>query len=838
MFYKLIFKESDKRKKIDATTQTFEGLTAFAKKVFKIEDSDVGFLFLGQDDVSAYEISCDEDLEYVLEVTKTSSSDSKFIVIKVIENFESSPENPDKFSRLDESEMERKEVESFENLSSAIAQSKLEEEKEDLRNDLDNFDKEIIEKNEDRQMIESIDKMIEKTENVDMREFIEKSIQEEDQMDVLNEEMKNVELEEEIQETKEDEVEEVPQEKVVSDDDPKKEVVMMIGDKIEKKLKKKAIKKMKKNAKKKFKKKFKKKNIKKALKEDNIRELAAHLSESMINESGDKHMELESKIGDILNATLSQISKKFEDKQKKMEKKKDKKATKHYFRYCKKVKNKMNKFNKKMTKFYNDISEENRSDVPFDTIIWSNQSQGFNSIENEALKMEINSLNNQKFDQIEQINELANRNAELEAIVASLTEGKEVPVVNLPKKSSVSVETMHLNIVCDGCQTSNFKGRRYKCIVCPDFDLCETCEGQKIHSHPMLRLTTNNVNSRMLNRGLGFLRNRPRFQRMFNLPVENNDSSDDEQNRRRRRKKWWWMKKMFMGKNRWNKHCKRRSHSTSSSSSSDESNSPEHHKQNKMHHGHHHKRRHRGRRMWNKFANNMQNMGKMWMHKMAHQPWFIDFSKNNKFNKEMNQCPRPFPGFMGGEFKHKKNFCKKVKPVVCEKQKEEVKKEVTKQLENKTAKDIIPSELKKNLESMGVEIVDCYIEKKGESNIKPELGPNDIKIEVDILPPTEEKKEVDMMSEDKIIRKSSSKMIVKKEEDEVEDFKIECETPKKAMSSEEIEIEHRKEYARIMLNNSNMNEEVLHFFVINNLDLSREDFYKQMNEQKKFLSQC
>ena len=135
---------------------------------------------------------------------------------------------------------------------------------------------------------------------------------------------------------------------------------------------------------------------------------------------------------------------------------------------------------------------------------------------------------------------------------------------------------------------------------------------------------------------------------------------------------------------------------------------------------------------------------------------------------------------------------------------------------------------------MGVEIVDCYVEKKGENNKKPVLGPNDIKIEVDILPPTEEKKEIDLMSEDKIVRKSTKEIEI----EEVEDFKIECETPKKAMSSEEMEIEHRKEYARIMLNNENMNEEVLHFFVINNLDLSREDFYKQMKEQMKFLSQC
>merc|ERR1712113_154517 len=263
MFYKLIFKESDKRKKIDNNTQTFESLKAFAQKVFKLKDKDVGFLFLGQDDVSAYEISCDEDLEYVLEVAKTSSSDSKFIVIKVIENFESSPENPDKFSTIDASEEDRRDAESFDNLSSAIAQSKLAEEPEDLRNDLETFDREIIQKNEEekeeKEMIESIDRMIEKSENVDMRNFIEESIREEKpDMEALNEEMKNVEIKEEVPEIKEDKV----------------ELVKVLDQKVEKKLKKKVIKKMKKNMKKGIKKGLKK-GFKKILKENNIKELAA-----------------------------------------------------------------------------------------------------------------------------------------------------------------------------------------------------------------------------------------------------------------------------------------------------------------------------------------------------------------------------------------------------------------------------------------------------------------------------------------------------------------------------------------------------------------------------------
>jgi hypothetical protein len=71
-------------------------------------------------------------------------------------------------------------------------------------------------------------------------------------------------------------------------------------------------------------------------------------------------------------------------------------------------------------------------------------------------------------------------------------------------------EQIHPGIICDGCQ-GKVSGFRYKCMTCPDYDLCEHCEAQRIHSgHKMMRISTPesiwpgfNINSlnKMQNRG-------------------------------------------------------------------------------------------------------------------------------------------------------------------------------------------------------------------------------------------------------------------------------------------------------------------------------------------------
>lgn len=65
--------------------------------------------------------------------------------------------------------------------------------------------------------------------------------------------------------------------------------------------------------------------------------------------------------------------------------------------------------------------------------------------------------------------------------------GREVNGNN-PTPSSNSPNVLHTGVVCDGCNCE-IRGYRYKCIECPDFDLCFSCEMKKLHGdHLMIRI--------------------------------------------------------------------------------------------------------------------------------------------------------------------------------------------------------------------------------------------------------------------------------------------------------------------------------------------------------------
>lgn len=44
------------------------------------------------------------------------------------------------------------------------------------------------------------------------------------------------------------------------------------------------------------------------------------------------------------------------------------------------------------------------------------------------------------------------------------------------------------DVKCNGCGTEFIFGIRYKCVKCPVFNLCETCETQIQHDHNMIKM--------------------------------------------------------------------------------------------------------------------------------------------------------------------------------------------------------------------------------------------------------------------------------------------------------------------------------------------------------------
>ena len=83
-----------------------------------------------------------------------------------------------------------------------------------------------------------------------------------------------------------------------------------------------------------------------------------------------------------------------------------------------------------------------------------------------------------------------------EDLIIALTE-MEGPLykINIIVKSGIEITheepakgEVHPGVTCDGCQGA-VHGYRYKCMSCPDFDLCSGCEAKGVHGeHNMIRM--------------------------------------------------------------------------------------------------------------------------------------------------------------------------------------------------------------------------------------------------------------------------------------------------------------------------------------------------------------
>lgn len=121
----------------------------------------------------------------------------------------------------------------------------------------------------------------------------------------------------------------------------------------------------------------------------------------------------------------------------------------------------------------------------------------------------INLLNTEKSDLPSKINCNTDRNKKIESVEKykknlenkldkKFTRLKEVIVNKMVTKYEQSLNSnsdinqsavqIHRNVTCDGCKLYPLTGIRYKCTVCPNYDLCEKCEGTIEHNHIFLKI--------------------------------------------------------------------------------------------------------------------------------------------------------------------------------------------------------------------------------------------------------------------------------------------------------------------------------------------------------------
>jgi hypothetical protein len=83
---------------------------------------------------------------------------------------------------------------------------------------------------------------------------------------------------------------------------------------------------------------------------------------------------------------------------------------------------------------------------------------------------------------------------ELRSAINNVAPGGTIKIFVKPKvkkveQSNENNNTVHVGITCDGCQ-GPVVGIRYKCMECPDYDLCQTCSEKNLHpEHNMLKMT-------------------------------------------------------------------------------------------------------------------------------------------------------------------------------------------------------------------------------------------------------------------------------------------------------------------------------------------------------------
>ena len=115
--------------------------------------------------------------------------------------------------------------------------------------------------------------------------------------------------------------------------------------------------------------------------------------------------------------------------------------------------------------------------------------------ENEDLKEEKKKLRQKKKtekkkkildDVLKKNTKLQNLEAKIDLLENLLLNTEKFFEKQTKTKKNQKSQFSHKNIICNNCKKKDFSGKRYKCVICKNLDLCQNCEDLNIHKHPMI----------------------------------------------------------------------------------------------------------------------------------------------------------------------------------------------------------------------------------------------------------------------------------------------------------------------------------------------------------------
>lgn len=151
--------------------------------------------------------------------------------------------------------------------------------------------------------------------------------------------------------------------------------------------------------------------------------------------------------------------------------------------------------------YYNDLVES-QPEIRRFSIDVSSANNAYRSLETTIIQLNNNYRQGEfTLQYIDEDNDRVTFSSDIEfrAALQQVAPGTTMKVYVKPKtkqaeKTSAKSDepVVHPFVTCDGCQGS-VVGNRYKCMQCPDYDLCQSCSDKNLHSeHKMMKITRPN----------------------------------------------------------------------------------------------------------------------------------------------------------------------------------------------------------------------------------------------------------------------------------------------------------------------------------------------------------